>query len=111
MFLYHLLNIISFPIIYSSGTSTTFSHRNQSVSFGLSRSGSSFPSLFPVFLIIISRTQAGVHGCLYVGLVKRGEQANDMLVFPFFQERDAPVNEHRWMLPREVVPVKAHNCY
>lgn len=38
-------------------------------------------------------------------------KANDTLVFPSFQERDAPVNEHRWMLPREVVLVKAHNCY
>ena len=54
MFLYHLLNIISFPIMYSSGTSITFSHRNQSVSFGLSRSGllfllfsQCFWSLFP----------------------------------------------------------------
>jgi len=65
-------HIFSYHIL--SGTSTTFSHRNQSVSFGLSRSGSSFPSLSPMFLIIISRTQAGVHGCLYVGLVKRGEQ-------------------------------------
>ena len=47
MFLYHLLTIISFPIMYFSGTSATFSHSNQSVSFRLSRFTVFFPFSFP----------------------------------------------------------------